>query len=108
VPYGVVIAFASIVLRESAPKELHLQDNLLVIGVFAAVAMPIFAGFIGFFSGLIMALLYNMIAAWLGGIEMDVDLELERSASSASATSDGSAMPSVQPTNPALDSRIDS
>ena len=43
------------------------------IGALAfGVMAPIFYGAIGFISGAIMAFLYNVMAKWLGGIEIEL------------------------------------
>ena len=39
-----------------------------------SIFMPIFYGIIGFLMGAIGALLYNLIASWVGGIEMEVEV----------------------------------
>ncbi|MEE8525424.1 MAG: hypothetical protein V3T72_15920 [Thermoanaerobaculia bacterium] len=43
-----------------------------MFGVGAVILMPLFYGFMGFISGLITGLLYNLIAGWIGGLEMDL------------------------------------
>ena len=46
----------------------------VVIGMIAmAVIFPIMYGVIGFFGGIIIAALYNLIARWVGGIEFEVE-----------------------------------
>lgn len=46
----------------------------VVIGMIAmAVIFPIMYGVMGFFGGIIVAALYNLIARWVGGIEFDVE-----------------------------------
>jgi len=42
------------------------------IGVAFALLMPVFYGVIGFVSGVIGGLVYNLIAKWLGGIEIEL------------------------------------
>jgi hypothetical protein len=44
----------------------------VLFGVGAIVALPIFYGVLGFVMTLIMAALYNLVAGWVGGIEIDV------------------------------------
>jgi hypothetical protein len=44
----------------------------VLFGIGAIVFMPIFYGTIGFISGAIMSLLYNLFAAWAGGVELEV------------------------------------
>ena len=45
----------------------------LVAGMIVAVIFPIMYGVMGFFGGIIVAALYNLIARWAGGIEFDVE-----------------------------------
>src|SRR5579863_10215339 len=44
-----------------------------VIGVVLAVLMPVFYGGMGFVAGAIGALLYNLIAGWVGGFELKLE-----------------------------------
>ena len=48
--------------------------GLMVGGMIAmAVILPIMYGVMGFFGGLLVAAMYNLIARWIGGIEFDVE-----------------------------------
>jgi hypothetical protein len=42
-------------------------------GVGAIVLLPIFYGLLGFVACLVMAALYNLIAGWVGGVEVQLD-----------------------------------
>jgi len=42
--------------------------------VIMSIFMPIFYGIMGFLIGAVGALLYNLIATWVGGIEMEVEV----------------------------------
>ena len=44
------------------------------MGIGMVIFLPIMYGVIGFIAGAIGAFLYNLVAGWIGGIEMDVDL----------------------------------
>ncbi len=44
----------------------------MIFGVGAIVLMPILYGVLGFFGGMIMALMYNVTARLAGGIEFEV------------------------------------
>jgi len=44
------------------------------IAVVLAIAAPIFYGLMGFITGAISALIYNLIAGWVGGIEMELEI----------------------------------
>jgi hypothetical protein len=43
-----------------------------VVGIVIAVMMPVFYGAMGFIFGAIGAALYNLMAKWVGGIEVNV------------------------------------
>ena len=59
----------------------------VVIGMLAmAVIFPIMYGVMGFFGGIIVAALYNLIARWVGGIEFEVE-DVPPTASETSAPS---------------------
>lgn len=45
----------------------------IVFGVFSVVLWPLFYGVLGFFGGLISAALYNLVARFIGGIEVEVE-----------------------------------
>jgi hypothetical protein len=44
----------------------------MLFGVGAIVILPIFYGVLGFLFSLIGAALYNLIAGWVGGVELDL------------------------------------
>jgi hypothetical protein len=44
-----------------------------VFGVVFAILMPVFYGAIGFVSGAISGLLYNLFAKWVGGFEFELE-----------------------------------
>jgi hypothetical protein len=44
-----------------------------LVGVGSIVILPIFYGIAGFISGVIMALLYNLVASWVGGLEVETE-----------------------------------
>ena len=43
------------------------------LGIIFAIAMPILYGVMGFVSGAIGAALYNVLAKWLGGFEIELE-----------------------------------
>lgn len=55
----------------AGPKEFPLGG---VVGIVLAFVMPIFYGGMGFVMGAIGALLYNLIAGWIGGFEVQLEL----------------------------------
>ena len=44
----------------------------MLFGAGAIVILPIFYGILGFIGGGIVAVAYNLIAGWTGGLEMEV------------------------------------
>lgn len=44
-----------------------------MFGIGAIIMLPIFYGVLGFVCGLIGSFLYNLVAGWIGGIEMHFD-----------------------------------
>jgi hypothetical protein len=45
----------------------------LFFGIGAVIILPIFYGVIGFVFSLIGAALYNVVAGWVGGVEMEME-----------------------------------
>jgi hypothetical protein len=45
-----------------------------IFGVVFAILMPVLYGAMGFVSGAIGALLYNLFARWVGGFELEMDV----------------------------------
>ena len=65
--FGAIISLIS--LANVVPKEAGPMGMLF--GAAAIVAIPIFYGVLGFIVSLIAAALYNLVAGWVGGIELD-------------------------------------
>jgi hypothetical protein len=61
------------------------------LGVVFALFMPLLYGLMGFVMGAIGALLYNLFAKWVGGIELKMDL------GQASPTMPHSIIPPISP-----------
>lgn len=68
--FGAFVSVISVVSSTIAPRGSGPMG--LVFGVAAVVALPIFYGVMGFITSLIGAALYNWIAGWVGGIELEV------------------------------------
>lgn len=69
-----IIGAAFGALAGSAGLSTGLPAGLGVgFGLLAIIFLPIMYGFIGFISGAIGALLYNLIAKLIGGIEMEFE-----------------------------------
>lgn len=44
----------------------------LFVGAVAIIAVPIVMGISGFIGGAIVAFLYNVVAGWIGGVEIEL------------------------------------
>jgi hypothetical protein len=77
VPILLVIGLASSMAVKQAQQTTGANIPAAMGPVFAilmAIAAPIFYGLIGFVTGAISALIYNLIAGWVGGIEMELEI----------------------------------
>lgn len=45
----------------------------IIFGLGAIILLPVFYGVMGALGGMLMAALYNVVASFVGGIELDVD-----------------------------------
>jgi hypothetical protein len=69
--FGAIISLFSLVGGALAPgKDAGFAGMLF--GAAAVVILPIFYGLLGFVMSLIGAFLYNLVAGWVGGVELDV------------------------------------
>jgi hypothetical protein len=76
--YGCMgLIFAPIFLLVGVLGSIAGQDKTPfagIVGIVLAVLMPVLYGAMGFVSGAIGALLYNLLAKWVGGFELELDL----------------------------------
>jgi len=49
-----------------------------IFGIVFAILMPVLYGVMGFIMGAIGALLYNLVAKWVGGFELELELPASR------------------------------
>ena len=76
VAYGIVGlilgVFCSLIAMGAFPiaREAHLP--FARIGIFAVILCPIFYGIIGGIGAVIAAGIYNLVAGWVGGLELDI------------------------------------
>lgn len=47
----------------------------MMFGIGSIILIPIFYGIMGFIIGVLAAFFYNIIAGWIGGIELEVDVK---------------------------------
>lgn len=75
IPYGLIfMAFGGMMMgatREGA--GIAAGGSTIVIGLVIMIGLPIFYGVMGFVFGAIGALLYNLFAKMVGGIEIEVE-----------------------------------
>lgn len=72
--YGLIfIIFGAAMLVGSGRDTGAAGASSLVIGLVMMVAIPIFYGILGFIFGAIGALIYNVAAGIIGGLEMELD-----------------------------------
>jgi hypothetical protein len=72
---GGIIALVAIAGASLAPRSGAEEVPAFVgamFGVGAVIFAPIFYGLMGFLSGLIGAVIYNVVAGMIGGVELDV------------------------------------
>jgi len=73
--YGLIIIAYSL-LGASILKgnsSLAVGGGGVVVGIIAMIAIPIIYGIIGFIGGAIGAILYNLFAGMVGGVEIEVE-----------------------------------
>src|SRR5262245_19232858 len=72
---GICFSVFSMLLGSMASSNSELSGTPffgMIFGAGAIIIMPIFYGVIGAIRGLITALLYNLVAGMIGGLEIDV------------------------------------
>ena len=78
--FGVIFALISllgIAITSLAPNSSGSSTAALLSGGGVAIAsiifLPVLYGVLGFITGLISAFLYNLVAGFIGGIEVDIE-----------------------------------
>ncbi len=66
------IPFVLIMTSFNAMMPAQARGGFMAMGIGMAVAAPIFYAALGFVFGVIGAFIYNLIAGWVGGIEIEV------------------------------------
>jgi|SRR5690349_23046094 hypothetical protein len=46
-----------------------------IVGIVMAIMMPVFYGCMGFVMGALGSFIYNLMAGWVGGIEVELQIE---------------------------------
>lgn len=73
--FGAIFALFSLLGAAVGVASSQSSDALvgLLFGVGSVVFLPIFYGALGFVFGLLTALLYNLVARFVGGIQVEVE-----------------------------------
>lgn len=78
IPYGLIIIVFSLIGGIGAGSQdgaagLALGGGGVVAGIAIMIVLPIIYGIMGFVFGLIGALVYNILAGLVGGVEIEVE-----------------------------------
>lgn len=69
--FGAIMTLISLLMGSMAGKEGAFAG--MALGVGAVIIFPIFYGIIGLVGGIITALIYNVVAGFIGGLEIEVE-----------------------------------
>ena len=78
VPYGLMIIVFSLVGGAAAGQQdalggLAFGGGGVIMGLMVLIGIPVFYSIMGFVGGIIAALIYNIFAGIVGGIEISVE-----------------------------------
>ena len=74
IPYGLMImVFGASVMGTGAREGMMAGGGAIIFGLLVMIGIPIFYSIMGFIFGIIGALLYNLFAGMVGGIEIEVE-----------------------------------
>lgn len=74
IPYGLFIMIFGMAMMGSGERAgFAAGGGSIVLGLVVMIGLPIFYGAIGFVAGAIGALLYNLFAGMVGGIEIEIE-----------------------------------
>lgn len=71
---GVIIAVPMFAFMGIASRLSGTDSPLAGFGAAALLLVPVVYGILGFIMTAIMAALYNLVAGWMGGIEMEFEV----------------------------------
>jgi hypothetical protein len=70
--FGGIISLIAVAGQALAPGTEDAGMMGMMFGAAAVVILPIFYACLGFIMSVLMAALYNLVAGWVGGVEVDV------------------------------------
>jgi hypothetical protein len=68
---GIPVSTFGLVMGSLMPSDQGGGLAGLLFGAGAIIVLPLFYGCVSFISGAIMAVIYNLAAGWVGGIEVE-------------------------------------
>ena len=69
----IFLPFFALMTIASSQLPANQRTGMMAFGIGFALAMPVLYAVMGFITGVIGAGLYNLVAGWIGGIEVDVE-----------------------------------
>ena len=69
--FGALISLISVVAKSVVPAEMGPFG--ILFGAMAIIALPVFYGLIGAIFSAIAALIYNLVARFVGGLAVEVE-----------------------------------
>jgi hypothetical protein len=74
IPYGLmVMLFGAVMVGSGANEGMMAGGGAIVMGLLIMVGIPVFYALIGFVAGALGALIYNIFAGIVGGVEIEVE-----------------------------------
>ncbi|HMS38994.1 MAG TPA: hypothetical protein PKE69_02120 [Pyrinomonadaceae bacterium] len=74
IPYGLVIMiFGAAMLGQGSDAGMAAGGGSILIGLLVMIGIPIMYAVFGFIGGAIGALIYNIFAGMVGGVEIEVE-----------------------------------
>ncbi len=71
--FGLVIGLAYAIIATIIGAATRSAGLAIGLGLLALIGCPILYGAAGFVGGALTAFVYNLVAGWTGGLEMDFD-----------------------------------
>jgi hypothetical protein len=69
----IFLPFFALATLAGSQMPANQRVGIMAFGIGFALAMPVLYAVMGFITGVIGAGLYNLVAGWIGGIEVDVE-----------------------------------
>jgi hypothetical protein len=74
VPYGMmVMIFGAVMVGSGANEGMMAGGGAIVMGLMIMIGLPVFYAIIGFIAGALGAVIYNIFAGIVGGVEIEVE-----------------------------------